>query len=101
MKENKKFIIGSIICLLPILIGIILWGLLPENLVRHIGPGAYSFSSKKIVVFLYPFLFLLLNFIVVFKSDWLNTPKNEKRYSYIPILSSLFFFISFTLSIIN
>ena len=99
MKENKKFIMGSIICLLPILLGIILWGSLPENLVRHIGPGAFSYSSKEVVVFLLPIFFLLLHFIIVFKSDWLNTPKNDKRYWYMPILSSLFFLISFTLSI--
>ena len=99
MEDNKKIVIGSIICLLPMIVGIMLWEILPENLVRHIGPGAYSFSSKKIVVFLYPFFFLLLNFIVVFKPGWLNTPKSKKRYWYTPILSSAFFFISFVLSL--
>lgn len=98
MSKKKKFLIGSIICLLPILLGIIFWNLLPGNLVRHIGPGSYSFSSKEAVVFLYPLLFLISHFIIVFKSDWLNTPRNEKRYWYMPMLSSVFFLISFTLS---
>lgn len=101
MGKKKKVIIGSIICLLPILLGVLLWGSLPDNLTRHIGPGAYSFASKKTVVFLYPPLFLLLHFIIVFKPDWLNTPKNEKKYWYVPILSSAFFLISFTLSLIS
>ena len=101
MNNNKKFLVGSFICLLPILLGSILWNFLPENLVRHFGPGAFSFSSKGIVVFLLPVLFLLLHFIIVFKSDWLNTPRNEKRYCYMPIFSSAFFFISFTLGFLK
>lgn len=101
MNNKKRFLIGSIICLLPILLGSILWDFLPENLVRHLGPGALSFSSKERVVFLLPIIFLILHFIIVFKSDWLNTPRNEKRYWYIPILSSIFFFISFTLSLVT
>lgn len=101
MSKKKRIIIGSIVCLLPILLGIIFWNLLPENLVRHIGPGSYSFSSKEAVVFLYPFLLFILHLIIVFKSDWLNTPRNEKRYWYIPILSSTFFLISFTLSLVT
>lgn len=98
---KKKVIISSVICLLPILLGSILWSLLPEMLVRHIGPGTYIVSPKKTVIFLYPLLFLILHFVVVFKSDWLNTPKNEKRYWYIPILSSTFFLISFIFSFIK
>lgn len=64
MNNNKKFLVGTFICLLPI-------------------------------------IFLLLHFIIVFKSDWLNTPRNEKRYCYMPIFSSAFFFISFTLGFLN
>ncbi|NBI06692.1 hypothetical protein [Senegalia massiliensis] len=101
MSKKKKIIIGSIVCLLPILLGSILWDLLPDNLVRYIGPGYYRFSSKGIVIFLDPFIFLLLHFIIVFKPDWLNTPKNEKRYWYMPIFSSAFFLISFTLSFVT
>jgi len=99
MNNNKKFIISSIICLLPILLGIILWRLLPENLVGEIWIGGYSFSSKKIVAFIYPFIFFVLHYIVVFKSDWLNTPKSKMRYWYMPIFSNAFFLISLMLSL--
>ncbi len=101
MNKKKTIIISSLICLLPILLGSILWGLLPDMLVRHIGPGTYSTSPKKTVIFLYPLIFLILHFIVVFKADWLNAPKNEKRYWYMPILSSTFFLISFMLSFVR
>ena len=97
MDKKKTIIISSLICLLPILIGIILWGYLPDMLVRHIGFGTYSTSSKKIVVFLYPFIFLILHLIIVFKSEWLNTPRGRKRFWYMPILSSIFFLMSFIL----
>ncbi|AFS78496.1 hypothetical protein Curi_c14860 [Gottschalkia acidurici 9a] len=98
MSKKKTIIISSFICVLPIMLGSILWSLLPEMLIRHFGPGSYSVSPKKTVIFLYPLLFLMLHFVVVFKSDWLNTTRNEKRYWYIPVLSSTFFIISFILS---
>lgn len=99
--SKKKVIISSVVCLLPILLGSILWSLLPEMLVRHIGPGTYSVSPKKTVIFLYSILFLILHFVVVFKAEWLNTPRNEKRYWYMPVLSSTFFLISIILSFVK
>lgn len=101
MNKKTKLLISSIICLFPILLGIILWDVLPEFLIRNFAPGFYRFSSKKIVVFVYPFIFLILHFIVIFKSDWLNTPKGEKRFWYLPIASNLFYFGSFILSLIK
>lgn len=101
MNKNTKILISSCILIFPILLGIILWNILPEYLIRHFGPGSYGLSSKKIVIFIYPFIFFLLHFIFIFKSDWFNTPKGEKRFWYLPIISTIFYFFSFLLSLIK
>lgn len=54
LKNNKgTIIITTIICLLPILIGILLWGKLPEKVAIHFGSDgtADSWGSKGFAVF--------------------------------------------------
>lgn len=99
MNKKEVIVISSFICLLPILIGGLLWNLLPESLASHIGLlGIDGFISKRIVILLLPLVFLLIHFVVVFKPDWINSPGTEKRYWYIPVISSIFFSIAFILS---
>ena len=53
IRENKKtIIITSVVTLLPILTGVILWDRLPETMATHFGTnnGADGFSSKAFAV---------------------------------------------------
>ena len=62
LKENKRtLIITSILTILPVLIGLFLWNLLPNQMATHFGMNneADGFSSKVFAVFGLP-LFLLV-----------------------------------------
>ncbi len=68
IKQNRKMIaFTSIVTLLPILIGLILWKQLPDSLATHFGinskPNGYS--AKAFVVFGLPFIILLIHLICV------------------------------------
>lgn len=66
LKKNKlKVIISSIIILLPILFGIIMWNDLPDIITTHWGAdgNADGFSEKAFAVFGIPFIFLILHFV--------------------------------------
>ncbi len=68
LKENKlKVIISSVIILLPILFGIIMWNDLPNTMTTHWGAdgNANGFSGKVFVVFGMPAIFLALHFITL------------------------------------
>lgn len=68
MKEYKgKIIVTSIITLLPMLIGLILWNKLPNTIVTHWGADnqANGWSSKEMVVFGMPALMTLFHLIAV------------------------------------
>ena len=83
IKNNKiKVIISSVITLLPMLIGIILWDKLPETMATHWGPGgeADGFSSKAFAVFALPLIFAALHFVCIFASsfDKKNIMQNAK-----------------------
>lgn len=76
-KIRLELIISSIICLLPIIMGIVLYNQLPETIATHFGlngePDGYS--SKNFVVFGLPLLMFGLN---VFLQFALNTdPKKQ------------------------
>ena len=63
LKANKKtLIIASIITVLPILIGIMLWNRLPDPMATHFGMDneADGFSSKAFAVFGIPLCLLAL-----------------------------------------
>ena len=66
LKANKKtLIIASIITVLPILIGIMLWNRLPDPMATHFGMDneADGFSSKAFAVFGIPLCLLALEWI--------------------------------------
>ncbi len=66
LKKNKtKAIISSVIILLPILFGLIMWNDLPNIMTTHWGAdgNADGFSSKAFAVFGLPFILLVLHFI--------------------------------------
>lgn len=76
-KIRWELIISSIICLLPIIMGVVLYNQLPETIATHFGlngePDGYS--SKNFVVFGLPLLMFGLNIFLQFA---LNTdPKKQ------------------------
>lgn len=80
IKNNKwKIIISSAIILLPILVGLILWNILPEILTTHWGAdgNADGWSSKAFAVFVPPFCILVTHWICVLVTA--ADPKNKKQ----------------------
>ncbi|MBQ4139898.1 MAG: DUF1648 domain-containing protein [Clostridia bacterium] len=68
MKINKlKLIISTIVVLLPILFGLILWDKLPEQVPTHWGADGNpdGWSSKAVAVFVLPCVLAVLNCVTV------------------------------------
>lgn len=98
MKKYKGLIIvSSIVILLPMLVGLILWNRLPDTMVTHWGAeGAVDGAmGKAFAVFLIPVICLALHLICVFFTlmDKKNKEQNPKVVSIcfwiIPIISLL------------
>lgn len=69
MKENKfKMVISSIVILLPVVFGLMMWNALPDTMAIHWGAdgNADGFGGKAFVVFGLPVILLLVHFICIF-----------------------------------
>ena len=82
MKNKKYWLITSAITLLPIILGLLLWDRLPEQLPTHFGvAGAVDgFSGKPFAVFGIPVMMLLFHIVIFFATrlDKQNRGHNEK-----------------------
>lgn len=79
MRQYKKtMIITSLITLLPLILGLILWPKLPDTMPTHFGfdGEANGWSSKVTAVVGIPLFILIIQWICVFAV--LNDPKNQK-----------------------
>ena len=78
-KNLKTLIITSVIILLPIVAGIILWDKLPEQIATHFNAQgvADSFSSKAFAVFGLPVLLLAVHWICSFGTS--ADPKSKNH----------------------
>lgn len=67
----KIYIITSLVCLTPILLGMALWDKLPDTMAIHfdINNNPDNFASKGFVVFGIPFLMVLLQMFCCFIND--------------------------------
>ena len=102
-KYKKRIIISSVITLLPILAGLILWYRLPDTIATHFGNDnvANGWSSKPFVVFAMPLLLLGLHLFILFVT--MNDPKrkniSEKMFGFliwfVPVLSVFIFSITY------
>ena len=102
-KYKKRIIISSIITLLPILAGLILWNRLPDTIATHFGNDnvANGWSSKPFVVCAMPLLMLGLHLFILFVT--MNDPKrkniSEKMFGFliwfVPVLSVFIFSITY------
>jgi len=81
-KNKKMLIITSVLILLPILAGLILWQHLPDQMVTHWGANGEpnGWSSKWFAVFGLPAFLLLVHWVGVFatRSDPKKYGHNEK-----------------------
>lgn len=78
MKENRiKIIITSLITLAPILIGVLFWDRLPDQIATHFGQGNVpdGWSSKPMAVFGLPLILVALHLFCIFIT--LNDPKKK------------------------
>ena len=80
MKNNsrKEIIISTLVCLLPVLAGLALYGRLPETVATHFGANgeADGWSSRAFTVFGLPALMAGVNLLVLFA---LNTDPKKKN----------------------
>ncbi len=80
MKKYKgQIIISSIVILLPMLLGVILWNQLPDTMITHWGGHGTPDGAmgKALAVFLIPVISLALHLVCVFFS--LKDPKNKEQ----------------------
>ena len=78
LKANKKtLIIASIVTLLPVLIGIVLWNRLPDRMAIHFGINneADGYSSRAVAVFWLPLFLLAVEWFGAFVMA--NDPKKQ------------------------
>ena len=70
-KNLKMIIITSVVTILPILAGIVLWQKLPESLPTHWGFSGEvdGWSSKPFAVFFIPFFMLIMHLICAFATS--------------------------------
>ena len=78
MKNNKLLVISTIICLLPIALGIALYDKLPDEIITHWDTNglADGYSGKNFAVFGLPVIMAGLNLIIHFQIN--NDPKYER-----------------------
>ena len=105
MKMNKKLLaLTSIVILLPILWGLMIWPQLPNQISIHfnLAGQADNFQSKPLVVFGLPLFLLLVHLFVIFVigRDPKNSAMNEKMarviYWLTPIVSLSVFYLIYS-----
>lgn len=82
LKEKKwTLILSSVIILLPILVGVLLWDTLPERMVTHWGMNGEpdGWSSRTFVVFGLPLLMLAIQWLGIFVTTKDAKNKNQSR----------------------
>ena len=99
----KSLIITSLVCLLPILLGVGLWDKLPDTMAIHfnINNEPDNFASKGFVVFFMPVLMMFLQWISCVIND-INAYKHGSRTKFeyvtkwiIPVLTIVLQIITF------
>lgn len=64
-KNLKRLLLTSVVIVLPILAGVILWDNLPDSVPVHFGPTgeADGFAARPVAVFVMPFVLLALHWL--------------------------------------
>ena len=89
--DRKTLIYSVVICLLPILIGVYYYSVLPSEIAIHFGVDGKpdSFMSKDIEIIVLPLFCAILQVVISLSADAKNTPKKGAVLikSIIPIVS--------------
>ena len=105
MKMNKKLLaLTSIVILLPILWGLMIWPQLPNQISIHfnLAGQADNFQSKPLVVFGLPLFLLLVHLFVIFvigrdpKNQTMNEKMGKVIYWLTPIVSLSVFYLIYS-----
>ncbi len=80
LLKNKVVIIGTILCLLPIIFGIIYYNKLPDNIPTRFGFDGQvnGYTQKTVFVFAFPIAMALLNMLMAFV---INTDPKRKNFT--------------------
>ena len=81
MKLNKKIVVlTGLLCLVPILIGLIFWNELPDPMPTHFGADNQpdGWSSKASAVFTLPLVLVAIHCLCVFVTG--KDPKNQGQH---------------------
>ena len=97
LKNKKLLILTSLLTLLPIPVGLLLWNQFPETMAIHFGftGEADGYASPNFTVFALPLLMLAFHWLCIFFTarDKGNQGKNQKMFHIvlwtIPIISNL------------
>ena len=79
IRQNKiKLILTSVVILIPIIIGMILWNQLPDTIATHWGVNGEpdGYSSKAFAVFALPLILFAVHWICVFATKF--DPKHKE-----------------------
>ena len=78
----KILIITSLLCLIPIIFGVILYDQLPEQMAVHFGVNnePNSFAPKEFALFGIPLLMFILQVFCCISSDFMEEKKQNKKY---------------------
>ena len=65
-KMNRSLVVSSLVCLLPVLVGLLFYGRLPDRIPIHWDSAGEvdNYAAKAFVVFVMPVLFCVLNLLV-------------------------------------
>lgn len=108
MKQNKiKIVITSLIIMIPMLTGIILWKRLPDTLAIHFGPDntANGWGSKMFTVFAIPLILTSLHVFCITVTSYDSRKNNigkktfELTYWIIPIISLFMYAVVYAMAL--
>ena len=96
-KYKKQLIISSIVILLPILIGVLLWDQLPDSFTTHWGVDCQpdDWSSKPFAVFFMPVFLVMMQFFCAWITERTNRGNEQS-----PKVMNLIFYIMPVLSVL-
>ncbi len=106
-RNKKKLILTSLLTLLPIAVGLLLWNRLPEAFATHWGIDGQpdGFSSPAFAVFVPPLMLLAVHWLCIFVTarDPKNRDRNRKPFGMvlwiIPVISNLSSGLTFALAL--
>ncbi len=80
-KHKRILLITSLLILLPLIVGVCCWNLLPENVPMHFGPNGQPdrYGSRAEAVLVLPLCMLVLQWVLVLVVDRDRGNRNQSR----------------------